>query len=194
MSGITNKIGMSATEWRHMYFIGITKQPVDQINLNEGQMGGLLSMINLAAVISSGVAIEPQYLINKKGTTAWLAMYALILTKDPEALSLIASGKSRIHVPANFIHEAFSDHINWPKEMLKKYDVSLDNHHTFAIPFLAHKDVTDIGSFSQSMKAPDGSLEIFGVREFVEGNPEGLLKDFSELVSFIKRNRPDAIQ
>ncbi len=40
-------------------------------------MSSLLSMINLNAVISCGTAIEPKYLINQKGTTPGLAMYAL---------------------------------------------------------------------------------------------------------------------
>ena len=190
----TEKLGMSATEWRHMYFAGISKQPINQINLNEAQISGLLSMINLNAFISSGAAIEPQYLINKDGTTPWLAMYALVQVNDPEALNLIANGKSRIHVPSSFIHGAFGAHINWPKELIEKHDIRLGEYHVFAIPFLVHKDVTTIGSFSQSMKAPDGSLEIFGVHELVEGNPEGLLKEFAELASFIKEERTDAIQ
>ena len=51
-----------------------------------------------------------------------------------------------------------------------------------------------MGRLSQSMKAPDGSLEIFGIYEFNESNPEGSLKELSELASFIKEYRPDAIQ
>jgi hypothetical protein len=121
-------------------------------------------------------------------------MYALVQVNDPEALSLIANGQSRIHVPPSFIRGAFGEHINWPKEMLEKYDIALGEYHAFAIPFLVHNSVTQIGSLSQSMKAPDGSLEIFGVHELAEGNPEGLLKEFSELSTFIKENRADAIQ
>lgn len=194
MDKSSKKLGMSATEWRHMYFAGISRRPINEINLSEGQMSGLLSMAGAAAVISSGAAIEPQYLINEKGTTPWLAMYALVQASDPEALSLIANGKSRIHVPSEFIHGAFGTHINWPKEILEKYDVTLGACRAFAIPFLVHNSLTQVGGLSQSMKAPDGSLEIFGVYEFSEDKPEGLLKDFSDLASFIKENRADAIQ
>lgn len=190
----TDRPGGSATEWRHMYFAGISKQPINQINLTEAHVSELLSMINLNAVISSGTAIEPQYLINKKGTTPWLAMYALVHVNDPESLGPIANGKSRIHVPPHFIRGAFGTHINWPKEILEKYDLTVGEYRAFAIPFLVHNSVNQIGSFSQSMKAPDGSLEIFGVYELIEGNPEGLLKEFSELATFIKENRTDAIQ
>jgi len=177
------KAGMSATQWRHMYFVGISKQVIYQIDLSEPQISGLLSMINLNAVISTG-----------KGTTPWLAMYALVQANDPEALNLIANGKSRIHAPSTFIQNAFGDHINWPADMLSKYDLSLGEYRMFAIPFLVHEDVRTMGSLSQSIKAPDGSLEIFGVHEMVEGNPEALLKDCAELAGFIKEHRADALQ
>lgn len=186
--------GMAAAEWRHMYFAGISNRRINEVNLTEAQVSGLLSMVNVTAAISSGTAIEPQYLINTKGTTPWLAMYALVQAKDPTALSLIAKGKSRIHVPPSVIRGAFGEHINWPKEMLEQYDLSLGEYHLFAIPFLLHNSVGEVGNLSQSMKAPDGSLEVFNVNEFTEENPEGLLKVFSELTAFIKENRMDAIQ
>ena len=188
------KSGMSAAQWRHMYFAGISKQVIYQIDLSEPQISGLLSMINLNAVISNGAAIEPQHLINEKGTTPWLAMYALVQLNDPEALNLIANGKSRIHVPSTFIRNAFGNHINWPADMLSKYDLSLGEYRMFAIPFLVYKDVRTMGSLSQSIKAPDGSMEIFGVHEMVEGNPKALLKDCAELAGFIKEHRADALQ
>lgn len=64
------KSGVYGTEWRHMYFAGISKQPINQINLTEGQVSGLLSMIKLNAVISSGTAIEPQYPIKDDARTS----------------------------------------------------------------------------------------------------------------------------
>ncbi|MFO6424915.1 hypothetical protein [Motilimonas sp. KMU-193] len=190
---MSDTIGMSATEWRHMYFVGITKLPVNQIDLTQAQMSGLLAMVNLNAVISSGTAVEPQYLINQKGTTPWLAMYALVNINDPTALNLVANGQSRIHVPSKFIQGAFGEHINWPAAMLKKYDLSLGEYRVFAIPFLVHQAVGTIGQLAQSMKAPDGSLELFGVYEWQDSHPEGLLKDVAELVSFIKEQRSDAM-
>jgi hypothetical protein len=44
------------------------------------------------------------------------------------------------------------------------------------------------------MKAPDGSLEIFNVNEFSEKSPEELLVKISDIVKFIKENRPDIAQ
>ena len=185
---------VSATEWRHMYFAGISKRPIQEINLTEVQMSGLLSLIGFKAVISNGAAIEPQYLINSKGATPWVAMYAFVLINDPEALTLIANGKLRAHVPPDFIRGAFGAHINWPRKIIEKYDLVIGEYHLFAIPFLVHNSVNQMGGLNQSMKAPDGSLEIFGVYEFNESNPEGSLKELSELASFIKENRANAIQ
>lgn len=185
---------VSATEWRHMYFAGISKCSIQEINLTEVQVSGLLSIIDLNAVISSGAAIEPQYLINSKGTTPWMAMYAFVLINDSEALALIASGKLRVHVPPDFIRGAFGAHINWPKKIIEKYDLVMGAYRLFTIPFLVHNSANQMGRLSQSMKAPDGSLEIFGIYEFNESNPEGSLKELSELASFIKEYRPDAIQ
>ena len=120
-------------------------------------------------------------------------MHAFVLRNDPEALALIANGKLRIHVPPDFIRGVFGGHINWPKKIIEKYDLVIGEYHLFAIPFLVHNSVNQMGRLSQSMKAPDGSLEIFGVYEFNENNPEGSLKELSELASFIKEYRGDAI-
>ncbi|MCH8497052.1 MAG: hypothetical protein LAT63_01120 [Marinobacter sp.] len=186
-------LGVSATEWRHMYFAGVTRLPVNEINLTDAQMGGLLSMVGLNAVVASGAAIEPQYLINQKGTTPWLAMHVLLHVKNPDALDHVASGRLRAHIPPDSIRGAFGTHINWPAELLDKYDLGLGEYRLFSIPFLVHSSVPQIGSLTESMKAPDGSLEVFGLYEFDAGDPEGLLKDLSELANFIKTNRADAI-
>ncbi|TEW50251.1 hypothetical protein E2R67_09570 [Psychromonas sp. RZ5] len=191
---MNQQTAVSATEWKHMCFAGISKHSINEIDLNEEQIAGLLSMIDLSSVISSGTAIELQHLINEQGTTAWAAMYALVIANDKEALNLIANGKTRIHIPANFIRSVFGNHINWPAAILEKYDLTLGEYRPFAIPFLVHKSVTNIGALSQSLKAPDGSLEIFGVYEFLDTDPEGLLKEYAELATFIKEEREDAIQ
>jgi len=185
------EIGSSATEWRQMYFIGISKGSPNEIDLSEGQIKGLLSMVNVGPAISNGAAIKPENLINSKGTTPWLAMFALVHAKQPSALPIIAEGKSRIHIPAQFINDIFNSHNNWPPEMLAKYDLKVKGYNTFVIPFLIHSSANPVGNLSQSMKAPDGSLEIFNVNEFSDTLPEGLLVQISDIVEFIKENRPD---
>jgi len=185
---------ISATQWRPLYFAGISKQRIDKINLEEAQIAALLSMINIDSGISSGTAIEIPYLINEKGVTAWSAMYALIVSNDEGALPLIAEGKKRAHIPSDFIRNVYKEHINWPADMLAKYDMSLGKYRPFAIPFLVHQSVGGIENLTESLKAPDGSLEIFGVYEFSESDPEALLKNYAELTTFIKTERPDAIR
>ncbi|WP_370980433.1 hypothetical protein [Agaribacterium sp. ZY112] len=186
-------VGSSATEWRHMYFIGISKEDPNDIDLSEGQIQDLLSMVNVGPAISNGAAIQPKYLINSKGTTPWLAMFALVSAKQASALTIIAEGKSRVHVPTKFISDNFNSHNNWPTDIFSKYDTHLDGYNTFIIPFLIHSSANAVSHLSQSMKAPDGSLEIFNVNEFSEESPEDLLIEVSELVTFINENRPDIV-
>ena len=188
------ELGQSATEWRQMYFIGISKNNPKEIDLSEGQVKGLLSMVSVGPAISNGAAVDPKFLINSKGTTPWLAMFALVYAKQPSALSVIAEGKSRIHVPTKFVSNVFNSHNNWPSEMFEKYDMTLEGYNIFVIPFLIHSSASPVSNLSQSMKAPDGSLEIFNVNEFSSESPEELLVQVSGLVKFIKENRPDVVQ
>ena len=191
---MNQQVEVSATDWRHMCFAGISKKTINDIDLSEEQIAALLSMVELNSVISSGTAIEIQHIINEKGTTAWAAMHALVMANDQEAFNLIASGETRIHIPSDFIRSVFDNHINWPTELLEKYDLSLGEYRPFIIPFLVHKSVTHIGNLTESLKAPDGSLEIFGVYHFSAEQPEHLLKELSELVTFINSERQDAIE
>ncbi|MDK1286279.1 hypothetical protein [Pseudoalteromonas umbrosa] len=184
------KKGCSATEWRHMYFIGISKQNPNKIDLSERQVQGLLSMVNVGPAISNGAAIKPEYLINSKGTTPWLAMFALVQAKQPSVLPIIAEGKSRIHIPTQFISNTFNSHNNWPPEVLAKYDMTLEGYNVFVVPFLIHFSANPVNDLSQSLKTPDGNLEIFNVNEFSEKSPEEFLVKLSDIVKFIKKNRP----
>lgn len=187
------ELGQSATEWRHMYFTGITKGDVAEINLSEQMVHALLSMVGAAPSISTGAAVEPQYLLNAKGATPWLIMFAMVHTSQRDALSIIAEGKTRINIPTKYLSTGFNNHINWPNDVLSKYDLSLEGHKVFVIPFIVHINLMEIKEFSQSMKAPDGSLEIFTVGEFNSESPELLLADLSQLLDFIKSNRPDIV-
>jgi len=185
---------ISAIHWRPLYFAGISKQRIDKLNLEEAQIAALLSMINIESGISSGTPIEVPYLINEQGVTAWSAMYALTISHDDTDLPLIATGKKRVHIPSEFMRSVYEKHVNWPADMLAKYDLSLGKYRPFAIPFLVHNSVSGIENLTESLKAPDGSLEIFGVYEFSESDPEALLKNYAELTTFIKTERQDAIR
>ena len=185
--------GHSASEWRHLYFTGISRVPPQDISLSIEQMQALLSMVNAPAAISCPRAIDPQYLINEKGTTPWLALYALLATRDPQALTAVAEGQSAIQVPAEFLAGTFHSHVNWPAEMLARYDLNLDGFYLFAIPFLLHRDAPAVTDLSQSAKSPDGQLEIFNIQEFRDEFPEQCLLEFGMLVKFIQSKRPDIV-
>ncbi len=187
----SKEIGQSATEWKNMYFLGISKDDPGSLNLSEGQIRGLLSMVKVGPAVSTGAAIEPSFLMNTKGVTPWLALYALIYTKKPEALGVIARGESAINIPGSYLNGLFENYIHWPKSVISKYNLKLQGYKPFIIPFMLHEDSPPVGSFSQSMKAPDGSLEIFGIHEFVESNPEGLLAEVEGIIEFIKERRPN---
>jgi len=187
----SKEIGQSATEWKNMYFLGISKNDPSSLNLSEGQIRGLLSMVKVGPAVSTGAAIEPSFLMNTKGVTPWLALYTLIYTKKPEALGVIARGESAINIPGSYLNGLFASHVHWPKNIISKYNLELEGYKPFIIPFMLHKDSPPVGSFTQSMKAPDGSLEIFGIHEFNESNPERLFAEVEGIIEFIKEKRPD---
>lgn len=85
----------------------------------------------------------------------------------------------------------FANHINWPTELLAQYSINLEGFNVFILPFMVPKGAQYNLSLAQSMKTPDGSLEIFGVNKFNEAEPEQLLHNIQSTLEFIKDNRPD---
>lgn len=120
-------------------------------------------------------------------------MYTLVASSNSESLKSLSSGAGLLFVPNAFLNGAFGNHINWPEKMLKSHNLDLQGYNLIAIPFIVSNSVTNMKKMSQSLKAPDGSLEIFGFHEFSEKNPEALLIEYESLVSFIKKERPDLV-
>ncbi len=182
---------VSATNWKHLYFYGITKKPVREISLNQQMVQSLIGMVGIQASVNTGAAIDPKYMFNEKGVTPWLAMYTVLYAKKPELLTDVASGNGLAFVPNEFLEKIFVSHNNWPQELFGKYDIKFEGFNVFILPFMVHKNTKFDLNLQQSMKAPDGSLEIFGVSEFNESNPEGLLSEIEATIKFIKENGPD---
>ncbi len=180
-----------AAEWRHMYFYGITKKFQNEIDLSQEQVRGLLSLVNVHSGISTGAAVDPLLLINAKGTTVWLAMYALLVANDQEALIAAKKEEALLYVPSKFLNGLFNQHNNWPVKILARYDLKLKNYNLFVVPFLIPKSGGSVKNLSQSLKAPDGSLEVFGVQEFNDMTSEKLLAEFDSIIKFIISERPD---
>jgi hypothetical protein len=183
--------GVSATEWEHLYFYGLTKFPTIEVGLKQNMAQGLIGMVSVKASVSTGALIDPKYMLNKKGLTPWLAMHFLLATKQPALLADVSKGTATAFVPNDAIEQVFVNHINWPKELLSQYNIEIEGHNVFILPFLVPKGAEYNLSFDQSMKAPDGSLEIFGVGKFDEKQPEKLLSNIQSTLAFIKENRPD---
>lgn len=181
----------SATEWEHLYFYGLTKSPVQQVGLNQNMAQGLISMVGVKASVSTGALIEPKFMLNQKGLTPWLAMHLILTTNQPSLLADVSKGSAAAFVPNDLIEKIFVNHINWPKELLSQYNIEIEGYNVFTLPFIVPKGANYNLSFGQSMKAPDGSLEIFGVGKFDENKPEKLLSNIQGTLEFIKEKRPD---
>ena len=210
ISGLTNAAGMdnsrsqgehsqptnfsSATAWRGMYFIAITRKKSSEIDLSQELMSGLLSSINVRSAIYTGAAIEPQYLINAKGTTVWIGMWAFIASANPELLKSLGNGPGLAWVTPAWVNKAFGNHINWPEKMLRVHNLDVKDYKLVAIPFLLPKNEIALKNMTQSVKAPDGSVEVFGFHEFDETNPEALLVAHEMIARFIKKERPDLLK
>ena len=184
----------SATAWRHMYFIAVTTKKPSEIDLSQELMSGLLSSINARSAIYTGAAIEPQYLINAKGTTAWIGMWAFIARANPELLKSLGQGSGLAWVTPAWMNKAFGNHINWPEKMLRSHNLDVKDYKLVAIPFSLPKNEIALKNMTQSVKAPDGSVEVFGFHEFDETNPEALLVAHEMIARFIKKERPDLLK
>jgi hypothetical protein len=184
----------SATAWRGMYFIAVTRKKPSEIDLSQELMSGLLSSINARSAIYTGAAIEPQYLINAKGTTVWIGMWAFITSANPALLKSLGKGPGLAWVTPAWMNKAFGNHINWPEKMLRSHNLDLKGYKLVAIPFLIPKNETGLKNMTQSVKAPDGSVEVFGNHEFDENNPEALLVEHEMVARFIKKARPDLLK
>ncbi|WKT59537.1 hypothetical protein Q2E61_11590 [Microbulbifer thermotolerans] len=127
---------------------------------------------------------EGRMAFGKRGVKVW-KNYRLRLLTD------VAKGSGSAHVPNTFLEDIFKNHNNWPKALLDEHDIELQGFNVFILPFIVHKNTKYDLTFNQSMKAPDGSLEIFGVSEFDEKHPEKVLSIIQGEIEFIKEKRPD---
>lgn len=181
----------SPTEWRQMYFVAITRKKPSEIDLSQELMTKLVSEIEVRSAIYTGAALEPQYLINAKGVTAWIAMWVFITHGNPDLVKSLGTGPGAAWVRPAFMNSAFGAHINWPEKMLRSHNLDVTGHKLVAIPFLVPKNGPALRKLPRSVKTPDGSLEVFGFHEFDEKNPESLLKEFEAIAHSIRKERVD---
>jgi hypothetical protein len=178
----------SATDWKHYYFLGITNRRPNELKLTQAQVRGLLSMLNVNAGIATDFTIDPQYLINAKGTTVWLALYALLAVNYPNDLEAARKNETLLFLPQASISGSFN-HNHWPAELNKRFSFNLSGQYLFVLPFLLSTSAPLPARMSQSLSAPDGSLEMFGIHVFDENQPQLLLKNCESLVDWYQKEK-----
>lgn len=150
-------------------------------------------MQKIDSALSTGALVEPEYLFNAKGVGAWLAMYALVALKNETALNSLKTEGGVLFVPSQYVHNALGKHNNWPKDMLAHHEINLKGYHFFILPIVVPSNKGSYIKMAQSLKSPDGNLEIMGIAEFDDKKPEALLVEIEESVKFIKKERLDLI-
>jgi hypothetical protein len=169
-----------AVAWNHFYLWGVTSKLPAEIELQTQQLQALLGAIGAEASISSLAALEPRYLINPKGTTPWTMLFVYAFMNDKDALAAVAQGKAAVCMPAQGMLATFNSHVAWPQSVLDKYPFDFGKHTAFIIPFIRFGTAPVPRPLPQSLKSPDGSIEIMGVAEFNEQRPEALLALFHQ--------------
>lgn len=82
-------------DWKHLYFIGITKQPLQEVGLDANKINAIISMLNIQASISTGALLDPEFIINAKGTTPWIAIHVLLIAQNKAVFQGWLSMKNR---------------------------------------------------------------------------------------------------
>jgi hypothetical protein len=187
-----------AEDWKQYYFWGVSKTAPSALSLEIGQMQALLGTVRAECAIVSLAALEPKHLINHKGTTAWILLFVYALMNEKEALRAVAEGSQALFMERSRVHGAFGAHVNWPASLLEKYHADFGDHWPFVIPFARHRESPAPMQLTQSLRSPSGAMEIMGVAEFSDTQPEALLalfhqfslkhgKDFAPAGSFRER-------
>ena len=169
-----------AEDWKHYYFWGISATRPAELQFSAEQIQALLSAVRADCSIASLAALEPKHVINHKGTTAWILLYVYALVNDKEGLAAVSAGTSSLFLPADIVHGSFTSHVNWPAQLLDSYGFDFGEHWAFVIPFVRHRESPEPVQMSQSLRSPDGAMEIMGIAQLNEQKPEALLAQFHE--------------
>jgi hypothetical protein len=170
----------SAASWQHFYFWGVSSKPPAELELQTRQLQALLGVVEVDATLASLAAFEPRYLINHKGVTAWMLLFVFAFANNREGLGAVAEGKASLFMPAEALRGSFESHVAWPPQLLAKYSFDFGQHWPFVIPFIRYRNAPAPRPLKESLKSPDGSIEIMGVAEFDEQRPEALLALFHD--------------
>ncbi len=166
--------------WTSHYFLAATKKPLSELELSEQQITSLLKMLQIPSHISTGLCIDPLQILNQKGLTVWQFMYIFLKLNHPDHLDAVAKGGA-LYLPKEFFAGVFGNHNNWPQAMISQYSMKHPDYNFFIIPFLRLTQTKSPAPMTQSLKAPDGSMEIFGLHDFSETAPQKVLERCADL-------------
>jgi hypothetical protein len=169
------------TNWRLWYFHGVSQQAPATLDFGQAQLQSLFSMVGVRCTITTGAVLDPRLIMNAKGTTAWVLLYSLLFFNDKAALAAVAADAAFVAIPAAKVHAAFQSHVNWPVALLERFPLHLQQGTRFVLPFLMHRSQGSPTAMRQSLKTPDGQLEIFGCSEFDDTNPVLLLQTLASV-------------
>ncbi|MET0397948.1 MAG: hypothetical protein ABW277_14135 [Longimicrobiaceae bacterium] len=186
-------------DWDPWYFFGYSDKQPSKIELHPEEVGFFFSAAGIDSGLSWLAPIDPRHLMNSKGTTAWHALFVYALWKDEdeallghgEALLAAFEGRTLALAPAASLRSSFSSHVNWPEQMLRKYDLGLDIGFPFVVPFLVPVPAPKPRSLNAPLRSPGGDMVVHGVERFDEDHPEHLLATFQELKRAIAPERGD---
>jgi hypothetical protein len=170
-------------DWKQYYFWGLSDKAPSELSFSVEQMQALLGMVKGECAVASLAALDPKHLINHKGTTTWILLVVFALMNHREELAAVANGTAGLFLSANIVHDAYGSHVNWPERLLQAYSVDFGDRRPLVIPFVRHRDASAPAQLTQSLRSPDGAIEIMGVAEFSEQQPEALLALFHEFYS-----------
>ena len=188
-------------EWEPWYFFGYSDKQPSEIELHPEDVRSFFSAAGIDSGLSWLAPIDPRYLVNPEGTTAWHALFLYALWKDEdeallnqeEALLAAFDGRKLALAPAASLRSSFSSHVNWPKQTLRNYDLGLDLGFPFVIPFLVPLPAPKPRPLKSSLGSHGGDLVVHGVERFDENDPEHLLASFQELKRAIAPKRVDLL-
>lgn len=165
--------------WRQYYFVGLAPARPEAVNISPEQLRALLSTVGADAALATGAALDPRLIINQKGTTAWILLFFLPFYNDQEGLENAARGRASLFIPPDAVRSAFNGHVNWPASVLERFPVDLPSSQLFVLPFLRHASLAAPSPLPQSLRSPDGEVEILAVEEFRDSDPADLMRRLS---------------
>lgn len=165
----------SVFSWDVLFVYGYSTKNPKTIEIAPEKLQEYLYKSGLKGSIGISSPLAPEYIINKKNTPIWFAVFAFSL-RESDAHEAAYTGKQSVFAPPSFVRKNFDTHINWPRRYLSAYLPQTPGCYKFVLPLMVPK-LTEFKS-DLPYEIASGTL-IVGIQKFEEQAPENLLKTFS---------------